>query len=228
MQHNIAIYLRISFDKSGLGIGVNRQRVDCNMIASTHYPDHARTEYIDNDESAYSTRARRPAYQQLMADVESGLVHAIVAWDQDRLLRQPRQLEELIDLCVPLGIPVRTARGDLDLASHDGQLYARISAAVAKKSSDDTSRRVKRAAKDRAEAGQFHGGRYLPYGLQRAEGKLIHDPAAVQVVRGIATRVLAGDTLTAILRDVKLHHPGAPRSREGLHRNVLHAVTATL
>lgn len=215
MADRVAIYLRISLDRTGAGVGVGRQRLDCRAIATARYPTATLEEFVDNDESAYSARAKRPAYQAMLQAVRDRQINAIIAWDQDRLLRQPRQLEELIDLCVPLDVPVVTARGDLDLGSHDGQLYARISAAVAKKSSDDTSRRVKRAAQDRAEAGRYHGGRHTPYGLRRVDGGLVHDPQAVACVQEMAAAVVAGMYLQTAVRDIASKHAGAPRSREG-------------
>ena len=152
----IACYLRISYDPLNLQAGIDRQRADCHAIAAIRWPDQPVTEYVDNDISAYSGKPR-PAYQDMIGTRPA----AIVAWNLDRLLRQPRDLEHLIDL----GIPIITAQGDLDLTTHDGQLHARILAAVAKKSSDDTSRRVSRAMRDRAEQGWYNGG-VEPYGYR--------------------------------------------------------------
>jgi site-specific DNA recombinase len=201
----VALYCRISLDRHSTQVGIDRQRADCRAIAQIRLPMATITEYVDNDTSAYSRRPR-PAYQAMLAERPD----LIVAWNLDRLLRQPRDLEHLIDL----GIPIVTAQGDLDLTTHDGQLHARILAAVAKKSSDDTSRRVSRAAKDRAEAGNFHGGRYTPYGYVRAgAGKLAVDPAAAEVVRDIARRVIDGEKLNTLMRIYPLPE-GAPRMRE--------------
>jgi site-specific DNA recombinase len=212
----IAVYLRISHDPTGAQIGVTRQRADCLTIAQSRWPDAPVVEYVDNDISAYSG-ARRPAYEAML---HSGAT-AIISYNLDRLLRQPRQLEALIDL----GVPIVTAQGDLDLTTHDGQLQARILVAVAKKSSDDTSRRVKRAARDRAEQGRFHGGR-IPFPMTRgAAGVLVVDPVHAETVREVARRVVEGETLTSVVRDVLAiepriygqprHATGAPNTREG-------------
>jgi|694.fasta_scaffold07683_8 DNA invertase Pin-like site-specific DNA recombinase len=199
----VAVYLRISHDPTNSQIGVERQRVDCRAIASIRLPNATVVEYIDNDVSAYHRRPR-PAYERMLGERPD----LIVAWNLDRLLRQPRDLEHLIDL----GIPIVTAQGDLDLTTHDGQLHARILAAVAKKASDDTSRRVARAAKDRAEAGRFHGGRYVPYGyVNTGPGELAVDPDAAEVIRDVARRVLDGEPLNRAIASLPA---GAPRKRE--------------
>ena len=54
-------------------------------------------EYVDNDFSATNGK-RRPAYQQMLTDIRAGEIDRIGVWDLDRLYRQPRELEDLIDL----------------------------------------------------------------------------------------------------------------------------------
>lgn len=216
MQPVVGIYLRISFDSTGTAAGVARQRKDCTDIAHRHHPGCTIIEYVDNDESAYQKRAKRPAYRRMLTDVADRTIVGIVAWDQDRILRRNKELEELIDLCVPLNVPVYTARGDLDLATTDGQLHARIMASIATKSSDDTSRRVKREMRDRAEAGRFHGGRYVPYGLQRTHtGELVHEAVAVDCIQRMATAILDGATLQSAIRIVASQYSNSLTSREG-------------
>jgi len=205
---NVALYLRISHDPDQRAVGVKRQRDDCAAIAKVRFPGATIHVYTDNDVSAYRN-VTRPAYKQLLSDLDAGTRDAIIAWNLDRLLRQPRDLESLIDR----GIPIITATGDLDLTTHDGQLQARILAAVAKKSSDDTSRRVSRAARDRATKGLFHGARYIPYGylIGDTPGYLIVDPAAADIIREVAQRVISGEPLGRVIRD----YPSGPQHREG-------------
>lgn len=166
--------------------------------------------FEDNDTSAYSGKVR-PQFAAMRRGIASGEFAAVVAYNIDRLFRQPRDLEAFVDLCVAALVPVITAEGDLDLSSHDGQLHARILAAVAKKESDDKSRRVKRAALDRAEAGRWHGGR-VPFGLARdSDGFRLTADACL--LRRAARDVIEGLSLTALARR-HMDTPGAPRSRQ--------------
>lgn len=48
--------------------------------------------YADNDVSAYSGKPR-PAWQQLISDVQAGAIDAVVGWHVDRLTRSARELE---------------------------------------------------------------------------------------------------------------------------------------
>src|SRR4051794_558258 len=66
-----AIYCRISLDRDGKGLGVDRQREDCLEIAQDNGWDVPEAHiYIDNDVSAseFSKKAREK-YLQLLADI---------------------------------------------------------------------------------------------------------------------------------------------------------------
>lgn len=194
-----AIYLRISDDPLNLRAGVARQRQDCTAIAATRYPSAPIREYLDNDISAY-TGVTRPAYQQLLADIAAGTICAAIAWDQDRLLRLGRELEPLIDLCTAHSFTTLvTASGELDLTTHEGQFRARIMVAVAQKSSDDTSRRVRRAALDRKERGLWVGG--PPYGYTRLPGSRLQiDATAAATITEAITLLRRGESLRGLCR----------------------------
>ena len=58
----------------------------------------------------------------------------MAVYDLDRLHRQPRDLERFFDICDRAGIKdLASVAGDVDLASSDGRLMARIMGAVAAK-----------------------------------------------------------------------------------------------
>jgi site-specific DNA recombinase len=201
-----AIYLRISSDPHLQRAGVDRQRFDCEMmVAKRGWPEPEVFE--DNDVSAWSGR-RRPAWERMLGDLHR--LDAIVAWDLDRLVRQPRDLERLLDACAEAGVSrVATAQGDLDLTSDSGRLHARIMAAVAAKESDDKSRRIKRAVRDRAERGQWTGGARVPFGyVSPGPGQLeLSDDAPM--VRAAYEHVLAGGSLAELVRR------GGPKTTPG-------------
>jgi len=76
----------------------------------------------------------------------------------DRLFRQPRDLERLIDLA-DHGFRVISSHGSRDLSDPDDRFILRIEVAHAARSSDDTSRRIKRRHQKYREEGRFTGGR---------------------------------------------------------------------
>jgi DNA invertase Pin-like site-specific DNA recombinase len=65
-----AIYVRISKDRAGAGLGVARQRRDCDALAASLGWAVADV-YCDNDISAYAGK-RRPEYERMLADLKRG------------------------------------------------------------------------------------------------------------------------------------------------------------
>jgi site-specific DNA recombinase len=107
--------------------------------------------------SAWKRTVRRPGWEALLERVESGASDGIVVWHTDRLFRQPRDLEKLIELG-ERGFKVFSAHGERDLADPDDRFILRIEVAHAARSSDDTSRRIKRRFATYREQGKVTGG----------------------------------------------------------------------
>lgn len=198
MSVRAAIYARISSDPTGGEAGVGRQQEDAIALCERRGWEIVGT-FVDNDASAskYSKKSR-PAYKNLIEAIELGQVDAVAAYHTDRLYRQPKELEHLIDLVEAKGLLVGTCEGDFDLATSDGCAYARMMVAMAAKSSDDKSRRVKRAKKAQAEKGAYGGGK-RPFGYER-DGVTIR-PVEADLIRQAAARVIAGESTMAICRE---------------------------
>lgn len=193
-----AIYCRISRDTDGTALGVSRQRKDCEALVARKGWELADV-YIDDDVSAFSGKAR-PEYLRLLEDVKNGRADGVVAWHPDRLHRSPRELEDFIDLIENVGASVATCTaGDYDLATPDGRLMARITGSVARKESEDKSRRLRRKHLELAEAGKLSGGGVRPFGFEPDRKTIKADEA--KLIRDAARRVLAGDSLYAIVGD---------------------------
>src|SRR3954469_22574299 len=183
-----AVYCRISDDRQGLGLGVERQAQDCLALAQRNGWAVTRT-YIENDTSAYSGKSR-PRYAELMDAVAAGEVDVIVAWDPDRLHRSPAELEAFIAAVERAGVDVVTVQaGRWDLSTASGKLVARMLGNIARHESDHKSERVRRALQQNAAAGRAHGR--VPYGWQRVRDAAgvpqeVIDAEQAAVIRRIA------------------------------------------
>lgn len=192
------MYARISSDPEGDRLGVNRQTEDCRALAERKGWPVAEV-YIDDDRSAYSGKPRHE-YRRMLADISAKAVDGLIVYNLDRLHRQPRELEAFFDVVDAAGLTaLASVEGDINLASHDGRFHARILGAVARKSSDDASRRIKRKNEERAAAGLPTGGGTRPFGY-RAD-RVTVDPVEAALVREAAQRALAGDSVRAIATD---------------------------
>ena len=195
-----AIYCRISQDREGAGLGVERQRVDCVALAAKLGMTIVAT-HTDNDLSAYSGKPR-PGYRALLDDLEAGRVNAVLIWHTDRLHRSPRELEEYVDLCERHKITTQTVQaGELDLATPSGRAVARTLGAWSRFESEHKSERVKRAQAQAAEAGKWLGGA-PPLGWNlRDDGSAVLDRKAASEIRKAAATLLAGGSMGSIVKD---------------------------
>jgi site-specific DNA recombinase len=204
------IYARISSDREGDGLGVARQIEDCERLAERK-GWRVVEQYVDDDISAWSGR-KRPQYARSLEDLEAGAIDGLLVYDLDRLHRQPSELESFIELCARLGLTnVASVSGDIDLTTSDGQFQARILGAVAKKESDDKSRRIRRKHEEIAASGKVSGGGSRPYGYEA--DKLTLRPAEAAIVAECAKRLLAGEPVRSIARD--LNERGVPSASGG-------------
>ncbi len=191
------IYCRISKDDGGDLLGVKRQEKDATALCERKGWPVVRV-FTDDDVSAWSGR-RRPAYEAMLKALEAGEITAVAVYDLDRLHRQPRDLERFFDVCDRAGVKdLASVTGDVDLGTSDGRLLARIMGAVAAKSSDDTSRRIRRKLDDVAAEGRKHGGPGRRFGYT-ADGMTIV-PAEAQLLRQAAEDIRAGAALNEIAR----------------------------
>jgi site-specific DNA recombinase len=190
-----ATYCRISRDLHGEGAGVERQRIDTEAIAEAEGWEVVHR-IVDNDRSA-SRHARRgrEGWEYLMECIEDGSIDAVVAYNVDRLTRQPKELERLID-AADRGVVVRTATGELDLSHAGGRMAARILCSVAAHEAERTSERQTRKLLADAEAGKPHWG-HRPYGYNR-DGTPNRPEA--EVVRKVYARVADGQSSTSVAK----------------------------
>lgn len=216
MSLRAAIYCRISSDPTGRGLGVDRQRADCERLISDRGWTVAGV-YTDNDVSAYSGKPR-PQYVALLGMVAAEAVDVIVAWHPDRLHRSPIELEQFIDLIAEHGVAVETVQaGQWDLTTPSGRLIARNLGGIARYESEHKSERVRRALAQNAANGRRHGR--VPYGWsheydqQTGQRRDVIDLDAAGVVRQIAKDLIAGTSLREIT--AKLNEAGTPSPRGG-------------
>lgn len=203
-----ALYARISSDAEGQGLGVARQLKDCRAEAQRRGWQVV-GEFVDNDVSATRSK-RRPEYERMLEDVRGGRVGALVVWDVDRLTRTPRELEDIIDQADRHGLALASVGGEIDLATPQGRLTARLKGSVARHETEQQSRRLKRKFQERAEAGKPHS--FAAYGYRRREdGTDELHPEQAETIRAAASLLLAGQSLRSVVAE--LNRQGSTSAR---------------
>lgn len=192
------IYARISQDREGAGLGIERQVADCRDLAS-RLGYEVVTVFADNDLSAYSGKPR-PGYRALLEALETGRATAVLAWHTDRLHRSPAELEEYISVCDPRNVVTHTVKaGHLDLSTPSGRMVARQLGAVARFESEHKADRVRAARLQAAQQGRWQGGA-RPFGFEK-DGQTVRADEAAQILKATHA-ILAGASLRSVVRDI--------------------------
>ncbi len=215
MTTRAALYLRISEDRTGEGLGVARQRAACEQLCAARGWEIVAV-LEENDTSASGSKPR-PLFAQLLTMIEAGDIDAVVVWHADRLVRRLVDLEHVIDLCEHSGVKLATVAGDLDLSTDAGRLNARILAAVARNEIERKSARQRAAFEQAAKAGKPTGGRrafgYLADGMHL-------DPTEEPTVAEMFQRFARGDSLGEITRDLNRRGILTPRGHKWITGSV--------
>jgi site-specific DNA recombinase len=206
-----AVYCRISKDREGAGLGVQRQEADCRKLAATLGWTVAAV-FIDNDLSAYSGKIR-PQYRKLLEAMDAGAVQGVICWHTDRLHRSPRELEEYITVSERRGIVTQTVKaGEIDLSTPSGRAVARTLGAWARYESEHKSERIVRKKVELAQSGAFSGGP-VPYGWQIVDGSPQIVLADAAEIRKAVSATISGGSINSIVKD--LNASGVPTRRGG-------------
>ena len=199
------VYTRVSSDQSGHGRSVESQEAECRAVCARY--DWPVAEVLcDNDIGASRhTGKARPQYQRLAEILKPGDV--LVTWEASRAQRDLEQYVKLRRLCAELGVLWSYGGKLYDLSNGDDRFGTGLDALLAEKE---------------AEGGVWGrcgaGGRAPPYGYRRQIDPLTGkttgwavDEQTGPIVAEVIKRVLAGESLWSIVRDLKARGVPAPQ-----------------
>ena len=166
-------------------------------------------------------RVNRPGFRQVLADITSGAVTAVLAEDLDRACRDPRDLEDLVDACAARKASARSLSGSLTLTDGgtDAEItMARMMVTMANKSSRDTARRVA-DAKQRLAGQSFAGGvrrfgyRHDPDAPEYRKTLIVVEDEAAVIRQAAADILDRGISVTAVAKGLRAR--GVPTAGGG-------------
>lgn len=214
-NRHVALYLRISLDKTGKAEGVDAQERQGRQFAAEHWPGVPIVVYSDNDLSAAKDSVHRPEFERLRNAVRAGHVGHVWAVEQSRITRREIEWFGVAAELDAAGIAELHTRRDGILPVHD--IAAAIRAVVSAGETRKLQQRTRDALADRAVRGWPSGGAHYGYRPAIAEGgdkSLAVEPAEAEVIREAAERVLRGNSLASVARD--LHERGLLGARGGV------------
>jgi site-specific DNA recombinase len=193
------IYCRISQDREGAGLGVDRQLGDDEKLAADLGVPVARV-FVDNDisASAFSTK-RRPDYEEMLTAIgETRVPVIVITWHTDRLLRRPQELERYINTTHPRDVATHTVKsGIFDLTNANGRLQARMGVLISAWQVEKASEALQSKHQQSARLGTWRGG-VRPFGY-RADMTL--EPTEADLIRQAYADIIAARALGAIVKE---------------------------
>ena len=228
-QGTATIYLRVSQDKTGEGLAVERQEAECRALAERN-GWAIREVFTDNDISA-TTGKRRPAFEALLLSSPE----RVIVWHIDRLVRLSSELERVI--AIEANVHAVTA-GDVDLSNPAGKAVAKTIVTWAQYEGEQKSLRQKAKGKQSAAAGTSWWGKFTPFGFN-ADGS--HHEVEAAALRKAYADLLNGRPVSRLVSDLnaaghrtnhtgrtrtKKHHGGNPWTHVPLRNLLLNARNA--
>jgi site-specific DNA recombinase len=211
VKERAVLYARISVDKTGEEVGVTRQLHDMRELAAGRGFEVV-AEITENDVTA-SKGLRRPGYERVWELVRAGTVDHVIAWQSSRLMRSRKDRAEVINTFGKHNVDVIAVKGpSFDLRSAYGRGMADMMTAFDSMEGEVKAERVSAAIADLARRGKSWG--CCPYGWDRV-GRGIHAEQVINdheacIVRELVDRLLAGESLNELCRDMNDRGEPAP------------------
>ena len=192
------IYTRLSLDKYGDGLAVERQSKDAKALAQRNGWKVV-AEYSDNSVSATSG-VKRPGWEQTLTALTDGTADALIGYSPDRFVRRAKDLERLLDLVEARNVKVSTVMaGDYNLNTPGGRGVARMMVTFAQMETETKAERQQAQERQRAEQGKARKVGARPFGYLK-DGVTPHPvegPALAQAIRNVT----AGGSILAVGRE---------------------------
>lgn len=198
-----ALYLRLSKeDGGGESASIGNQRSLLRRYANRHniavYREYA-------DDGYTGTDFERPAFRQMLCDIERGKVHTVLTKDLSRLGRDYIQTGYYLEKYFPEHrVRYISLLDGIDSArenGYDGDI-APFRAVMNDMYAKDISKKIRSVKRDKQRNGLFIGGK-APYGYRKSEtdkNRLLIDETAAETVRQIFAWAAAGKRCSEIAR----------------------------
>ncbi|MFI3175712.1 MAG: recombinase family protein [Bacillota bacterium] len=204
MNHNVALYIRLSVADQETGISKNEsssilgQRNYINQYLDRHeeLKDYNRIEYIDDGFTG--TNDKRPKFQEMLEDVKHGYINAICIKDTSRFFRDYTEAGNYIECVFPfLGVRFISVNDNYDSDNYKGttgSFELAIRNIVYASYSKDLSIKLQKAYRHLSQEGKYVR-KMTAYGYIKhpsEQYKVVVDPVASQVVRKIFDYAIEG------------------------------------
>ena len=199
----VGAYVRISEDDRDADgnltrEGVKRQEQDIRQLAAELGCTVVRV-YDDNNITAADERVTRPDFEQMLKDLESGVIRGHLFYHADREARLELDAARVTRLHrLNPKLIGRSVVGGTDLSTDEGRAMYVVQAVMGGMEVSATRRRVTRRNKSAAEQGKDHGGK-RPFGWNDDRKTLREDEA--RLIRSAVRDIPKGKTIAAVRKE---------------------------
>lgn len=193
----VALYPRVSTQeqaKEGYSIDEQIERLKnyCKAMGWNNYKI-----YVD---AGYSGgNMNRPALQNMIKDIEAGIIEKVVVYKLDRLSRSQKDTLNLIeDVFLANGVDFVSMNENFDTSTPFGRAMVGILAVFAQLEREQIKERMNMGREGRAKEGKYHGGACAPIGYDYIDGELLVNEYEKMQILDIYDMYLKGMPLNSI------------------------------
>lgn len=144
----------------------------------------------------------RPALQQLLADIEDGLVDVVVVYKIDRLSRSLMDFSKLVEVFDRNGVTFVSVTQSFNTTTSMGRLTLNILLSFAQFEREVTAERIRDKVKASRMKGMWMGGP-VPFGYDVRDRKLVVNQDEAAKVRIVFERFVEIGSATVLARDLR-------------------------
>src|SRR6202521_5121774 len=199
-----AVYTRKSSEE-GLEQEFNSlhaQRVACEAFIKSQAGEGwrlVRTHYDDGGLSGATMG--RPALQRLMADIDKGLVDAVVVYKVDRLTRSLADFAKMVEVFDARGVSFVAVTQQFNTTTSMGRLTLNVLLSFAQFEREVTGERIRDKIAASKKKGMWMGG-VPPLGYQARDRGLVVVDSEAEIVRQIYQRYLKAGSVPKVLAEL--------------------------
>lgn len=223
MMRTALIYARQSKSRAG-SLSVDEQITEAQRWCEGNGLTVAQVVRDEGRSASRYAKGDRDGWREVLAAIEGRVVDVVVTWEASRSTRDLSAYTELRTACERAGVLWAYSGRVHDLSRSDDRFTTGLDVLLSEREVDSTRDRILRRVRASAERGTPHGR--LPYGYRRdydvtpsgekvLHAQVPHEPEA-QVLREAADRILNGESLRQICRDLDARGVPVPRKpRDG-------------
>jgi site-specific DNA recombinase len=234
------LYTRISVDRENQ-TSIDNQIRECREYARLNGIEIV-GEFSDVGKSAFKLEVDRPGFNEAMAVIESGAANHLLVWKLDRMSRNARGFVAINDQLESWGATFGSKIEPwFDTSEPFGFALIFLMATLAQIEAENIRKRILSWHEGRRLNGEVPVGP-KPYGYKRPKegddewrkgGALVPDPDERKIVIELAERILGGDQLRSLARDLDERGVPTPNGANGwnhtsIRKIVLSPTTAAL